>query len=102
MVGCIGCEQFVAGQFAEGQKRTEMIAVLSRIFETRSAEEWSDYLKPFDTCVATVRNVSEVIHDFGLGKGESVVVPKLSATPGRLGGVPPRLGEHNHDVLGQP
>ena len=96
----LGCEQFVVGQFAEGEARLEMIAAFARIFETRSAAEWSDYLRPYDACVAPVCNVAEVMRDFGLGAGESVVTPKLSATPGRLGGAPPRLGEHTREILG--
>jgi crotonobetainyl-CoA:carnitine CoA-transferase CaiB-like acyl-CoA transferase len=96
----LGCEQFVADQFAEGARRIEIIAGLSRILETRTAQEWCDYLKPHDACVALVRNVAEVMRDFGLSEGESVVVPNLNATPGRLGGTPPRLGEHTREVTG--
>ena len=98
----LGCEQFIPDQFAEGQRRMEIIEALSRLFESRSAEEWFVHLKPFDACVAPVRNVSEVMRDFDLGKGESVVVPRLSATPGHLGGRPPRLGEHTGEQLGRP
>jgi alpha-methylacyl-CoA racemase len=96
----LDCEQFIPDQFAEGERRKEMIAALSRIFETRAAEEWIAFLTPYDACVAPVHNVAEVMCDFGLGEGETVVAPKLSATPGRLGGPPPRLGEHTQDVLG--
>jgi crotonobetainyl-CoA:carnitine CoA-transferase CaiB-like acyl-CoA transferase len=96
----LGCEQLIPDQFAEGERRREMIAALSRIFETREAGEWFDYLKPHDVCVAPVRNVAEVMRDFGLQNGETVVAPKLSSTPGQLGGPPPRLGEHTQQVLG--
>jgi crotonobetainyl-CoA:carnitine CoA-transferase CaiB-like acyl-CoA transferase len=89
------CEQFIADQFAEGPRREEIVAELSRIFRTRTAEDWFERLRPADTCVTPVRNVAEVAAHFGLGRGDSVVVPRLSDTPGRLGGAPPRLGEHN-------
>jgi len=98
----LGCEEFIEDQFAEGERCAEIIAALSHIFETRAAEEWFDYLKPYDACVAPVRNVAEVIRDFGLGKGESMVLPKLSATPGRLGDPPPGLGEHTREATGCP
>lgn len=96
----LDCEQFVADQFAEGERRMEIIAALARIFETRAAGEWVERLRPYDACVAPVKNVAEIMRDLGLGKGESVVIPKLSATPGRLGGAPPRLGEHTGQTLG--
>jgi len=96
----LGCEQFIPDQFAEGERRTEIIEALSRLFESRAAEEWFVHLKPYDVCVAPVRNVAEVMRDFGLGQAETVVVPKLSATPGHLGGQPPRLGEHTAEQTG--
>jgi len=50
--------------------------------------------------VTPVRNVAEVVEHFGLSRGDSVVVPRLSGTPGRLGGPPPRLGEQTREILG--
>ncbi len=95
----LGCEQFVPDQFAEGARRTEIITALSRIFETRGSEEWILFLTPHDACVAPVRNVAEAMREFGLSTGETLVIPKLSATPGRLGGPAPRLGEQTQDVF---
>jgi len=95
----LGCEQFIADQFAEGARREETIAELARIFLTRTAEEWFERLRPADVCVTPVRNVAEVAEHFGLGRGDSVVSPRLSDTPGRLGGAPPRLGQHTREVL---
>jgi hypothetical protein len=46
-----------------------------------------------------VRNVAEVAAHFGLRRGDSVVAPKLSDTPGRLGGPPPGLGQHTSETL---
>jgi crotonobetainyl-CoA:carnitine CoA-transferase CaiB-like acyl-CoA transferase len=89
----LGCEQFIADQFAEGARREEIVAELSRILRTRTAEEWFERLRPADCCVTPVRNAAEAAVHFGLERGDSVIVPKLSETPGRLGGAPPRLGE---------
>ena len=95
----LGCEQFIADQFAEGLRREEIIAEMARIFRTCGAADWFERLGPADVCVTPVSNVAEVAAHFGLGRGDSVVAPKLSDTPGRLGGLPPRLGEHTHEVL---
>ena len=89
------CEQLIADQFAEDPRREQVIAELARIFRTRSAAEWFARLGPVDACVTPVRNIAEVMEHFGLRGGESVVVPKLSDTPGKLGGPAPRLGEHS-------
>jgi len=95
----IGCEQFIADQFAEGPRREEIAAELARIFRTRTAEDWFERLRPADCCVTPVRNVAEAAAHFGLSPGDSVVAPRLSDTPGRLGGAPPRLGEQTHEIL---
>jgi crotonobetainyl-CoA:carnitine CoA-transferase CaiB-like acyl-CoA transferase len=94
----LGREHFIADQFAEDPRREEIIAELARIFRTRTAEEWFELLRPADACVTPVRNVAEVAAHFGLGRGDSLVAPKLSDTPGQLGGPPPSLGQHNSAV----
>jgi len=95
----LGCEGLIAEQFAESPRREEIIAELARIFRTRTAEKWFEILKPADCCVTPVRNAAEVAAQFGLARGESIIAPKLSDTPGQLGGAAPRLGEHTAEVL---
>jgi len=95
----LGCEQFTADQFAEGPRREEIIAELGRILRTRTAAEWFDRLRQADACVTPVRNVAEAAAQFGLGPGDSVVLPRLSETPGRLGGAAPRLGGQTRDLF---
>ena len=99
LCSALGCERFIADQFAEDPRRAEIVAELARIFRTRTADDWFELLRPADCCVTPVRNAAEVAAHFGLARGDSVVVPKLSDTPGRLGGPPPRLGEHTRDML---
>jgi len=100
LCGALGCGQFAADQFAEGPRREEIVAELARIFRTRTAEEWFERLRPADCCVTPVRNVAEVAEHLGLRPGDSVIAPRLSDTPGRLGGPPPRLGEHTRELSG--
>ena len=96
----LGCEQFIPDQFAEGPRREEIIAELARIFRARTADEWFERLRPVDACVTPVRSVAEAAAHFRLRPGDSVIAPRLSDTPGYLGGAPPRLGEHTREVLG--
>ncbi|MGA3040127.1 MAG: CaiB/BaiF CoA-transferase family protein [Bryobacteraceae bacterium] len=96
----LGCERFIADQFAEDPHREEIIAELGRIFRTRPAQEWFELLRPADACVTPVLNAAEIAVRYGLGRGDSVVAPRLGDTPGRLGGPPPRLGEHTREMLG--
>jgi crotonobetainyl-CoA:carnitine CoA-transferase CaiB-like acyl-CoA transferase len=95
----LDCQPFIPDQFAEGPRREEIIGELARIFRQRPAEEWFERLRAADCCVTPVRDVAEVAAHFELAPGDSVVAPKLSETPGRLGGPPPRLGEHTAQFL---
>jgi crotonobetainyl-CoA:carnitine CoA-transferase CaiB-like acyl-CoA transferase len=100
LCGALGCDHFIADQFAESPRREEIIAELARILHTRTAADWFERLRPVDCCVTPVCNVAEVAAHFGLSRGDSVVAPRLSDTPGRLGGAPPRLGEQTREILG--
>jgi len=95
----LGCEQFIPDQFAEDPRREEIISELTRIFRTRTAEAWFEYLEPANCCVTPVRTVAEVAAHFGLDTGSSVLVPKLADTPAQAGGPPPRLGQHTREIL---
>jgi crotonobetainyl-CoA:carnitine CoA-transferase CaiB-like acyl-CoA transferase len=97
----LGSEQFIADQFAEDPRRSEIVAELSRIFRTQTAREWFARLRPADACVTPVLNVAEAAEHFGLRRGDSLVAPRLSETPGRLGGAPPALGAHTREILGR-
>jgi crotonobetainyl-CoA:carnitine CoA-transferase CaiB-like acyl-CoA transferase len=86
----LGRPDFVEKQFSEGVTQEHLIAELRRIFRERTSEEWLDLLDGADTCVTLVRNVAEVAADKSVAK----LIPRLSGTPGRSGGRPPRIGEH--------
>ena len=95
----LGCEQFISDQFAEGERRLEIIAEFTRMLRTRTAEEWCARLGAAEACVTPVHSVAEVAAQYGLAGSDSVVAPKLSETPGRLGREAPRLGEHTEEIL---
>jgi crotonobetainyl-CoA:carnitine CoA-transferase CaiB-like acyl-CoA transferase len=92
LCGKLDCPELVADQFVEGDRQASVIATLRRIFAARSSREWLDWFQDADVCVTLVRNVAEVAADPHLRSAE--ILPKLSETPGCLGGSPPRLDEH--------
>ncbi|MFN7993481.1 MAG: CaiB/BaiF CoA-transferase family protein [Bryobacteraceae bacterium] len=100
LCAALGCEHLIAEQFASDPRRTEIIAELAGIFRTRAAQDWFEFLRPVDACVTPVRDVAEVAAAFGLRPCDSIVAPRLSETPGRLGGAAPRLGEQNNELFG--
>jgi crotonobetainyl-CoA:carnitine CoA-transferase CaiB-like acyl-CoA transferase len=101
----LGCPQFLADQFADGARRREIVETVSRIFAGRSSAQWLVRFSGADACVTLVQSLEEVAADPHLRARESIVnldgapapgvIPKLRGTPGRIGGPPPRLGEHN-------
>jgi len=76
----LGCEDLVAGQFAEDPRRIEVIARVSEIFATRPASEWFEILKGEDCCVTLVLRLDEA--------------QQLTTLP-----PPPALGEHTRVLL---
>ena len=70
----MGCEQFIADQFAEGARQEEIVNALAAIFRTRTAGEWFELLKDQDVCVMPVRTVAEVVEEFG---STPPVIPKF-------------------------
>lgn len=56
-------EEFLPCQYAEGAKRQEMFAAFSKKFKTRSRQDWFEFLKERDVCVAPVYDVAETLND---------------------------------------
>jgi alpha-methylacyl-CoA racemase len=79
------------------------------VFGSRTRDEWDKVFAGTDACVAPVLDLDEVNdhpHNQARGWLESHVggmqpgpVPRLSATPGRVGGPPPSTGEHTDRIL---
>ncbi len=98
-----------ADQFAEGARQAELIDEVTRIFSTRTSEEWLERFAGRDCCVTPVLDAEGMLAEPQLRERETIVemegapapgvIPKLSATPGRIGGPPPRLGQHNGELL---
>ncbi len=110
----VGREELIADQYADDSRQQEIKDELSQIFLNETAAEWERRFAAKDACVALVRNLEEVARDEHVRDRELIVsiphprggsfdhigvVPKLSATPGEIGGEPPQLGEHTLSVL---
>jgi crotonobetainyl-CoA:carnitine CoA-transferase CaiB-like acyl-CoA transferase len=108
----LGCEDFVADQYAEGERREHVFATFRRIFLTKTRDEWVAELMPAGTCVAPVYSIDEVVRDPQLrhrqmilgpegadGRQEVGVMVKLSETPGAIRHPAPSLGQHTKEIL---
>ncbi len=109
----LGREDLIESHF-DNDRQQEMIEILSEIFKTRTAGEWLEDFEKVDTCVALIKDLSEMIDDpqvrhrnliQGLEhpiEGElKQIAPtiKLSATPGSMKSAPPQLGQHTTEIL---
>ena len=59
----LGREDFVEHQFAEGEKRDEILRFFKQTFLTKTRDEWGELLRSKDTCVAPVYTLDEVVND---------------------------------------
>jgi len=90
----LGCEDLIADQYADEPRQSEIKRVLAQKFAGATAEEWFSRIGAKDCCVAPVRNLKDAVRDHPVSP-----IPALSETPGRSQGRPPRLGEHNRELL---
>jgi len=87
----------------------ELKTRLENLIATRTRDEWSSLLEGTDACFAPVLDMAEVAsHPHNVARGSFVEIdgkvlpgpaPRFSATPGRLGEQPKRIGEDTDAVL---
>jgi crotonobetainyl-CoA:carnitine CoA-transferase CaiB-like acyl-CoA transferase len=110
----LGREDFIPHQH-NPDKHPEIFHAFREIFQTRTREEWWEYLRSQgDIAVAPVYTLDEVFRDpqvhhrgmvveVGEEGGQKVrqvgIGPKLSLTPGRVGSPGPVPGQHTEEVL---
>jgi crotonobetainyl-CoA:carnitine CoA-transferase CaiB-like acyl-CoA transferase len=107
------CEDFIPHQY-DPAKREEVLSSFREQFRTRTRDEWFEYLKQYDICVAPVYGLDEAAADPHnrarqmvvevehprLGPVRQVGIgPKLSETPGRVRTTAPRPGQHTDEAL---
>lgn len=106
-------EDLIADQYADEDRQQVLIAELTRIFQRKEVREWMELFAGQDVCVTPLRGVAGAAHDEHLIERGTIVplkgpdgpfsqlgvFPKLSETPGLLGGEVPALGEHTASAL---
>ena len=107
-------KDLIPDQFAEGDRQQVVIAELTRVFQRKEVREWAEIFQGKDVCVSEIRSLGEAVQDPHLNERGVVVPirrpeggsmlhlgvsPRLSATPGHLGGEAPALGEHTRETL---
>jgi len=109
----LGQEDFIAHEWSQ-EKWPEITSAFKRIFLTKTRDEWFEWLRQTDTCVAPVFSLDEVFADPQVvgrnmllelehpkvGKVKQVGISiKLSETPGAVRSLAPRPGEHTDELL---
>lgn len=106
-------EDLIADQYADEDRQQVLIAELTRIFQRKEIREWMEIFTGHDVCVTPVRGVAGAAHDEHLIERGTIVpikgpdgpfsqlgaFPKLSNTPGAVGGDVPALGAHTAEAL---
>ena len=110
----LGREDFIEHQYAEGEKRAEILRYFKQAFLTKTRDEWLKILRQKDTCVAPVYSPEEVISDPHLiARGMIVKVPhptmgqakqigpiiKLSKSPFKARNWSQRFGQHTDEIM---
>lgn len=105
----LGVPEFIADQYAEGERREEMFRVVRGKFLEKTQAEWLAQLDAVDICFGPVNSVRQSLQDphvlarqlvhkvDGLTLIASPV--KLSDTPPATPTAPPKFGQHTDEVL---
>jgi crotonobetainyl-CoA:carnitine CoA-transferase CaiB-like acyl-CoA transferase len=88
---------------ARVEHREELVAELSQIFATRSADAWVERLYAEGVPVAKVRGVLEALagHTFEVDHRAAGRLPLVPSPLGAATRPPPLLGEHTREVLAE-
>ena len=110
----IGREDLIPLHHAPPQEQDHGIRELAKIFLTKDRNEWWDFLKDKDTCVAPVNNINEALDDPqvlhrqmvleiehpGLGMLKQIGFPvKLSETPAQIRSIGKVIGSDTKTIM---
>lgn len=107
-------EDFISQLDAPLDEQHRMRHEIQQILSQKTQVEWIEIFNQYDTCVAPVLTLDEMMEDpqvvardmieevnhEELGKVKQIGIPiKLSETPGKIRTLAPKLGEHTDEVL---
>lgn len=105
----LGVPEFIPDQFAEGERRLEILRELQERFRRKTQAEWMEELGSVDICFGPVNDIPTALADPQVrhrgivsqrdGKIFLGCPIKLSETPPRSPSSPPEFGEHTEEVL---
>jgi len=110
----LGRDDFIAYQYDEGEKRSEIFNFLHQTFKGKTRDEWMEELKDLDVCIGKVLHLDEALRDPQVvqrkmviefidekkGKMRFLSSPiRLSETPPEMRRAPADFGEHTEEVL---
>ncbi|HVF21222.1 MAG TPA: CaiB/BaiF CoA-transferase family protein [Mycobacteriales bacterium] len=113
LTSALGVPELAAGQY-DPARQAELRQRLEECFATAPRDEWAALLEDVDACVTPVLDLAEAYDDpqaqargmvvpQRLADGSEFrqigVVPRLSATPGRVGDPPSAIGADTDEVL---
>ncbi|MBZ5591483.1 MAG: CoA transferase [Acidobacteriia bacterium] len=91
----LDCEEFIADQFAEGDRRKAIRSHLAAVFRTRTAAEWEERFRGKDVCVSAALTLAEAS-----AYRNDPPLPVMSGSRPEPGARSPLLGEHTREWLG--
>jgi crotonobetainyl-CoA:carnitine CoA-transferase CaiB-like acyl-CoA transferase len=89
------CEEFIADQYAEGDRQSAIRSHLAAVFRTRTVAEWEERFRDKDCCVSAVLTLAEAS-----AYRKDPPLPAMSESRVVCGERSPRLGEHTSELLG--
>jgi len=110
----LGREDFIAHQYDEGEKRSEIFSFLRETFKNKTRDQWMEELKDLDVCIGKVLHLDEALRDPQVaqrkmvtefidgkkGKMRLLSSPiRLSETPAEIRRAPADFGEHTEEVM---
>ncbi len=114
LLAALGREDLLAGQYATGEDGERVRAELGKAFAAKTRDEWVRFFEGTDVCVAPVLSLPEAFDHPNAGARRMVVAVAsplggLDLQPGlpvkavgeeeSVPGRPPRLGEHDDEIL---
>ncbi|MBW1886375.1 MAG: CoA transferase [Deltaproteobacteria bacterium] len=109
----LGREDFIPHQY-DDDRIDEMRAIFTRIFRTRTRDQWAAELMPQECCVAPVYEIDELVDDPHFKSRRAILelqhpsrgeirqvapMTRFSETPSEIGSLEPQLGDFTQGIL---